>query len=166
MDCTEHEVISKERDLFHTKLSILIPLHGSKLHQTEFDFNLTLCELKVHTNEKRPKKKQIRGILLSPCLCPAGGPWNWPQSPFYFLRLCHFTKHSDISLEQACFVSENFQSKGSSYFCIETPLLVKITLWIIPISYLDVPHLLSMTIDSLWGAWLVFSLWLLLGYSS
>lgn len=77
----------------------------------------------------------------------------WPQSPFYFLRLCHFTKHSDASLEQVYFVTENPQSKHSSYYCIETPLLVKTTLWIIPISYLlKVPHLLSMTIDSLWGA--------------
>lgn len=72
----------------------------------------------------------------------------WLQSPFYFLRHCHFAKHSDVSLEQDYFVSE---SKDSSYYCIGTPLLVKTTLWIIPISYLlKVPHLLSMTIDSLW----------------
>lgn len=80
------------------------------------------------------------------------------NSPFLFSKTLSLTKISDVPLEQDYFVCENLQSKDNSYFCIETPLLVKRTLWLIPINYLlKVPHLLSITIDSLWGVWLVFS---------
>lgn len=82
----------------------------------------------------------------------------WFQSPFRISKTLSLTKHSEVPLEQDYFVCENLQSKDSSYFHIETPLLVNTTLWIIPISYLlKVPHLLSVIIDSLWRAWLVFS---------
>lgn len=86
MDYTVHEVISKERDLFHAKLSILIPLHGSKLHQTEFDFNLTLCKLKVHTNEKKAKGVTDQGPFIIPLSLSCRWALELASVPFLFSK--------------------------------------------------------------------------------
>ena len=116
-----------------------------------------LCELKVHTNKEA---REVRNrISLSP-----SGRWALKllgfNSLFSFPRLCHLQSTQKFHQSRIILCEETLK-QSSSYFHAEK--LVKITLWIIPINYLlKVPHLLSMTIDSLRGAWLVFSLWPLL----
>lgn len=64
------------------------PRHRSGSHQTEFDFNLNRCGLKVHTNEKRSRRPQMRGILSSPVSVLQMGPetvrLRSPHSPLFF----------------------------------------------------------------------------------
>lgn len=81
----------------------------------------------------------------------------WSSTPFLFSNTLSLTNHSEVPLEEEDFMCENLQSKDCSHFCRETALLIKTTLWVIPVSYLPKGFPSSLGDYSLWGARLAFS---------